>query len=96
MSRVVLIDEDLLEFSYEELNGQPYVHFVVSGWTASLKRECLEHMKDIKQYFKEEGYTKMYTASDNSNKKLQKFVKLFGFTLEQELVCYRLYSQEIL
>lgn len=92
----ILVDELKLTLSYEMYLGEPYLHFEVRDrWTPSLKKECLERLEDVKQLFKEEGYTKLYTGTSVRDKKLQKFVQLFGFELEQEMKYYNVYSQEL-
>lgn len=91
----VIVDEDFVELSYEILDGEPYLHATVAQWSREVKRECKEIFEDVKIMLKQDGYTKLYSASYPENKKLQKFLIMFGFTIENQDRTFMLYSQEL-
>ena len=92
---IQLIQEDYGELRYEIWNGEPLLHATVQHWSPSLFKEMRELLEDIKVYFKEEGFTRMYVAGKSGNVKVQKFWGMFGFhkAIEEDGVV--IYAQEL-
>ena len=98
MSRVVITTDDMATLEYEAApSGVVMVHLTVHNnvWSKAKYKEWKKRWEQIKLDTKEQGIDELFTLVPNNDKKLNKFQRVFGFSLMLEFSDANLYRQRI-